>query len=104
VLTRVEWTATYVLGKMGLAHIMSAVSNSGASPPVSSAPAAAPYAKIDWHEARSEYDQSVADLLAAIQRCSKLLLSDAEKCVLIESAREREQTAFAKSKRALDAS
>ena len=99
-LTRVEWTATYVLGKMGLAHTMSALSNSGASPLVSSAP----YAKIDWHEARSEYDQSAADLLAAIQRCSMLPLSDAEKCVLIESAREREQTAFAKYKRALDAS
>ena len=78
--------------------------NSGASPLVSCALAPAPYAKIDWHEARSEYDQSVADLLAAIQRCSTLLLSDAEKCVLIESAREREQTAFAKYKRALDAS
>ena len=78
--------------------------NSGASPLVSSAPATAPFAKIDWHDARTEYDQSVADLLVAIQRCSMLPLSDAEKCVLIESAREREQTAFAKYKRALDAS
>ena len=67
-------------------------------------PGPVPCPKIDWHEARSEYDQSVADLLAAIQRCSTLALSDAEKCVLIESAREREQTAFAKYKRALDAS
>ena len=84
---------------------MNALSNSGAardSRPI--IPAAAAAAKIDWHDARSEYDQSVADLLAAVQRCSTLLLSDAEKCLLIETAREREQTAFAKYKRALDAS
>jgi hypothetical protein len=92
-------------GQNGVGHIMSALSNSGASRdsrPI--IPAAAAAAKIDWHDARSEYDQSVADLLAAIQRCSTLLLSDAEKCLLIETAREREQTAFAKYKRALDAS
>jgi hypothetical protein len=79
---------------------MSALSNAGASRMVIPAPSS----KIDWHDARSEYDQSVADLLAAIQRCSTLALSDAEKCLLIEGAREREQTAFAKYKRALDAS
>ena len=67
-------------------------------------PASVSSPKIDWHDARSEYDQSVADLLAAIQRCSTLALSDAEKCLLIETAREREQTAFIKYKQALDAS
>jgi len=92
---------------MELAHLMSALFNSDASQdsrPISAAPTAPPSPKIDWHEARSEYDQSVADLLAAIQRCSTLALSDAEKCLLIETAREREQTAFARYKRALDAS
>jgi hypothetical protein len=92
---------------MGLAHLMNALSNSDASRdfrPTIPAPEAAPSSKIDWHGARSEYDQSVADLLAAIKRCSTLPLSDAEKCLLIETAREREQTAFVKYKRALDAS
>ena len=78
---------------------MGALSNSGASRTILPA-----CSKIDWHDARSEYDQSVADLLAAIQRSSTLALSDTEKCLLIETAREREQTAFAKYKRALDAS
>ena len=78
---------------------MSALSNSDASRTINPAPTF----KIDWHDARNEYDQSVADLLAAIQRCGTLLLSDAEKCLLIETAREREQTAFVKYKRALDA-
>jgi hypothetical protein len=107
VLTIVVWTANYIFGKMGLAHLMSALFNSDASRdsrPISPAPTAPPSPKIDWHDARSEYDQSVADLLAAIQRCSTLPLSDAEKCLLIETAREREQTAFVKYKRALDAS
>jgi hypothetical protein len=75
----------------GFGHIMRALSNSGTSRgcrPIISAPEAAPCSKIDWHDARSEYDQSVADLLAAIKQCSTLPLSDAEKCVLIEAARE----------------
>jgi hypothetical protein len=79
---------------------MSALSSSGISRAI--VPASSP--KIDWHDARSEYDESVTELLAAIQRCSTLALSDAEKCLLIETAREREQTAFIKYKRALDAS
>jgi hypothetical protein len=78
---------------------MGALSNSGASRTILPA-----CSKIDWHDARSEYDQSVADLLVAIQRCSTLELSDTEKCLLIEGARDREQTAFIKYKRALDAS
>jgi hypothetical protein len=92
---------------MGLAPLMSALFNADASRdsrPISPAPTAPLSPKIDWHEARSEYDESVAELLAAIQRCSTLPLSDAEKCLLIETAREREQTAFIKYKRALDAS
>jgi hypothetical protein len=106
-LTRVELTASDVFSKMGLAHIMSALSNSGASResrPIIPAPQTAPCSKIDWHDARSEYDQSVADLLAAIKRYSTLPLSDAEKCHLVEAAREREQAAFVKYKRVLEAS
>ena len=90
---------------MDLALIMSAPSNSAASRdsrPI--IPAASLSANSDWHEARRDYDQSVADLLAAIKRCSTLLLSDAEKSLLIEPAREREQAAFVKYKQALDAS
>jgi hypothetical protein len=92
---------------MGLAYLyeafsMSAHSNVDSYRPITPAPVPSP--KIDWHDARSEYDESVADLLAAIQRCSTLALSDAEKCLLIETARAREQTAFIKYKRALDAS
>jgi hypothetical protein len=103
----VEWTANYIFGKIDLDDIMRALSNSGTSRdcrPIIPALEAAPRSKIDWHDARIEYDQSVADLLAAIKRCSTLPLSDAEKCLLIETAREREQTAFVKYKRALDAS
>jgi hypothetical protein len=44
------------------------------------------------------------DLLAAIRRCSALALTDEEKCHLIEGARRREQAAFVKYKRVLDAS
>ena len=70
--------------------------------PIIPALEAAPCSRIDWHDARIEYDQSVADLHAAIKQCSTLPLSDAEKCVLIEAAREREQAAFAKYKRVLE--
>jgi len=45
---------------------MSAHSNVGAYRPMTPAPVPSP--KIDWHDARSEYDQSVADLLAHRQR------------------------------------
>jgi hypothetical protein len=60
--------------------------------------------QFDWHEARSEYDHSVMDLLATIRRCSTLALTDEEKCYLVEEARKREQAAFIKYKRVLDAS
>jgi hypothetical protein len=63
----------------------------------------APVSQIDWHDARSEYDRSVLDLLAAIRRCSRFTLSDEEKCHLIEGARKREQAAFVKYKQVLDA-
>jgi hypothetical protein len=59
--------------------------------------------QIDWHNARSEYDHSVNDLLAAIRHCSELELSNDEKCHLIEVARAREQAAFLRYKCALDA-
>ena len=59
---------------------------------------------IDWHDARREYDRSVMDLLAAIRRCSSFTLTDEEKYQLIEGARKREQAAFVKYKRVLDAS
>jgi len=87
--------------KWGWHTFMGALSESGASRPITLSPAQ--FSKIDWHDARTEYDQSVADLLAAIQQCSTFPLSDAEKCLLIESAREREQSAFIKYIRALDA-
>jgi len=80
---------------MRLAHLYEGIFHEALSAgPTGPASVSSP--KIDWHDARSEYDQSVADLLAAIQRCSTLALSDAEKCLLIEAAREREQTAFMK--------
>lgn len=60
--------------------------------------------QLNWHDARSEYDRSVMDLLAAIRRCSTFCLSDDEKSHLIEGARKREQAAFVKYKRLLDAS
>ena len=60
--------------------------------------------QFDWHDARSEYNQSVMDLLAAIRRCSTLALTDEEKFYLVEDARKREQAAFVKYKRVLDAS
>ena len=59
--------------------------------------------RIDWHDARSEYDHSVDDLLAAIRHCSELELSDEEKCHLLQVARAREQAAFLRYKCALDA-
>lgn len=59
---------------------------------------------LDWHDARSEYDHSVMNLLAAIRRCSTFALTDEEKCHLIEGARKREQAAFVKYKQVLDAS
>jgi hypothetical protein len=60
--------------------------------------------QLDWHDARKEYDHSVMDLLAAIRRCSAFALTDEEKCHLIEGARRREQAAFVKYKRVLEAS
>jgi hypothetical protein len=60
--------------------------------------------QLDWHDARQEYDHSVMDLLAAIRRCSTFTLTDEEKCHLIEGARRREQAAFVKYKRVLEAS
>ena len=82
---------------------MSALSNSDTS--TGSEPFhGATLCQIDWHDARSEYDQSVIDLLGAIRRCSAWTLTDEEKCHLLEGAREREQAAFLRYKRVLDAS
>ena len=87
---------------MELAQVMIAISNSGMSN--GSEPSqGATLCGLDWHDARSEYDHSVVELLAEIRRCSALALTDEEKYRLLEAAREREQTAFARYKRVLDA-
>jgi len=88
---------------MDLAQVMSSLSNAHASS--GSEPLyGATWCQLDWHNARSEYDKSVADLLTAIQRCSTLALTDEEKYHLIEGARQREQAAFVQYKRVVDAS
>ena len=64
---------------------------------------AAVLSQLDWHQARSDYDHSVTDLLEAMRRCSTLALSDEEKCHLLDAAREHEQAAFFRYKQVLDA-
>ena len=84
-----------------LARFMTTLSNSKPSPGSAPVPDGALY-QIDWHDARSEYDRSVVDLLATIRRCSTWEVSDEVKLRLLAGARNREQAAFFRYKRVLD--
>jgi hypothetical protein len=88
---------------VGLVMMIATFSTPTKAIPISGSLDAVRSCRIDWHDARSEYDDSVKDLLAAIRHCSELELSDKEKCHLIEVARAREQAAFLRYKYALDA-
>ena len=57
--------ANYVFGKMRLTNIiMSALSNAGGFRRMILPTQAAACSKINWQDARREYDQSVTELLA----------------------------------------